>query len=66
MLVFHRRQLKTVLSDFIAHYNQHRPLGHQAPLAAEKKPLQISDPDPTQLRWIDRLGGLVHQYRLVA
>jgi hypothetical protein len=31
-----------------------------------KKPLRISDPDPGQLRRSDKLGGLVHEYRLVA
>src|ERR1035437_5512895 len=35
-------------------------------LAAEKKPLRIGDPDPVQLRRRDKLGGLVHEYRLVA
>ena len=48
MLAFHRAQLETVLSEFIDHYNRHRPhrsLGQQAPLAAEKEPLRIGDPD---------------------
>jgi hypothetical protein len=44
----------------------HRSLGQQAPLAAEKKPLRISHPDPVQLRRRDKLGGLVHEDRLVA
>ena len=69
MLVFHRQQLEKVLSDFVDHYNEHRPhrsLGQQAPLAVGKKPLRISDPDPARLRRSDKLGGLVHEYRLVA
>jgi len=69
MLVFHRRQLETVLSEFVDHYNEHRPhrsLGQQAPRTVGKKPLRISDPDPGQLRRSDKLGGLIHEYRLVA
>jgi transposase InsO family protein len=69
MLVFHRRQLETVLSEFVDHYNEHRPhrsLGQQAPRTVGKKPLRISDPDPGQLRRSDKLGGLVHEYRFVA
>ena len=69
MLVFHRRQLETVLSEFVDHYNEHRPhrsLGQQGPLTVGKKPLRISDPDPGQLRRSDKLGGLIHEYRLVA
>jgi len=44
----------------------HRSLGQQAPLVVGKKPLRISDPDSAQLRRSDKLGGLVHEYRLVA
>jgi len=40
--------------------------GQQAPLVVGKKPLRISDPDSAQLRRSDKLGGLVHEYRLVA
>jgi hypothetical protein len=59
MLVFHRRQLETVLSELVDHYNEHRlhpSLGQQAPLTVGKKPLRISDPDPGQLRQSDKLG----------
>jgi transposase InsO family protein len=69
MLVFHRWQLETVLSEFVDHYNEHRPhrsFGQQAPLAGKKRRLQTSDPDPAQLRRRDKFGGLVHEYRLVA
>jgi len=59
----------TVLGEFIDHYNEHRPhrsLGQRAPLAMAKTKPRISEPDPAQLRRIDKLGGLVHEYRLVA
>jgi transposase InsO family protein len=67
-LVFHRHQLETVLSEFVDHYNEHRPhrsLAQQAPLAIGET-LQIGDPDPGQLRRSDKLGGLIHEHRLVA
>jgi transposase InsO family protein len=69
LLVFHRAQFETVLSQFFDHYNGHRPhrsLGQQVPRAVGGKPLRISHPDPAQLRRSDKLGGLVHEYRLVA
>jgi putative transposase len=69
MLIFHRAHLEAVLSEFVDHYSRHRPhrsLGQQAPLMTEKKPMQNGDADSGQLRRTDRLGGLVHEYRLVA
>jgi len=69
MLVLHRPQLEAVLSEFVDHDNGHRPyrsLGQQVPLAVGGRPLRISHPDPAQLRRSDKLGGLVHEYRLVA
>jgi putative transposase len=69
MLVFHRAHLETVLGEFIDHYHEHRPhrsLGQRAPLAMAKTKPRISEPDPAQLRRSDKLGGLVHEYRLVA
>src|ERR1019366_5322517 len=69
MLVFHRRHLEQVLAQFVDHYNEHRPhrsLGQQAPLAMGKKPLRFRDPDPARLRRSDKLGGLIHEDRLVA
>jgi transposase InsO family protein len=69
ILVFHRRQLETVLSEFVTHYNEHRPhrsLGQQAPLTMGRTQLWIRYPDPAQLQRSDKLGGLVHEYRLVA
>jgi hypothetical protein len=69
VLVFHRSQLERILNQFVEHFNEHRPhrsLGQQAPLAVEKKPMRIGDPDPRKLRRSDKLGGLIHEYRLVA
>jgi transposase InsO family protein len=69
LLVVHRSQLEAVLREFVTHYNQHRPhrsLAQRAPLAPESVPRRISAPDPTRLRRTDKLGGLIHEYRLVA
>jgi hypothetical protein len=67
MLVFSRRQLEAVLSEFVDHYNGHRPhrsLEQASPLC----PVQvlIACPDPSQLRRSNRLGGLIHEYELAA
>jgi hypothetical protein len=70
LLIFHRRQLQGVLVDFVRHYNGHRPhrsLGQHSPFGSGVvPPLRVSYPDPTQLRRTDKLGSLIHEYRLVA
>jgi transposase InsO family protein len=70
LLIFHRRQLQSVLVEFVQHYNGHRPhrsLDQQAPLGAGTTPPGlVRHPDPTRLRRTDKLGSLIHGYRLVA
>ena len=70
LLIFHRRQLHSVLVDFIGHYNGHRPHrshDQQPPFeSGVAPPLLIRHPDPTRLRRTDKLGNLIHEYRLVA
>jgi transposase InsO family protein len=69
LLVFHRRQLEAILFEFVTHYNQHRPhrsLAQRAPLALERARPPINCPDAKRLRRTDKLGGLVHEYRLAA
>ena len=70
MLIVKRRQLQLVLTEYFEHYNSHRPhrsLDQRAPLlSGEAMPRLIDDPDPKRLRRTDRLGGIVHEYRLVA
>ena len=69
MLIFHRRQLEVVLSEYVDHYNTHRPhrsLQQSSPLSTIQVPSPTSPPDATQLRRSDRLGGLIHEYRLAA
>jgi putative transposase len=66
MLIVGRRHLETVLSDYVIHYNQHRPhrsLGQAPPLGAVAPPLPAAGAPVMRL---DRLGGLVHEYAQVA
>lgn len=69
ILVFHRRQLEGVLGEFVDHYNVHRPhrsLRQASPSTAVPTPSCRTSPDPRKLRRTDRLGGLIHEYGLVA
>jgi hypothetical protein len=58
------------LVDFVGHDNRHRPhrsLNQQAPLKSGLAPTRpVEHPDPTRLRRTDKLGSLIHEYRLVA
>jgi putative transposase len=69
MLILGRRHLEHVLAGYGAHYNEHRPhrsLDQQAPLAPNPKPPSASSPDLARLRRTDKLGGLLHEYKLAA
>jgi hypothetical protein len=69
MLILGRRHLESVLAAYVEHYNAHRPhrfLDQRAPSALDTTPARIDDVDPARLRRTDRLGGLVHEYRMVA
>jgi transposase InsO family protein len=68
-LVFGRRHLEKVLAEHVAHYNEHRPhraLDQQPPLNLGGPSHPIDEPAPMQLRRNEVLGGLIHEYRLVA
>jgi putative transposase len=66
MLIVNRRHLETVLAEYVAHFNDHRP--HRAlHQAAPLRPLpQVASPPDLRLRRRDRLGGLIHEYAQVA
>ncbi len=69
MLILGRRHLEAVLAEYVEHYNAHRPhrsLIQRAQSALDTAPALIGDVDPTNLRRTDRLGGLIHEYRMVA
>ncbi|MGO9836630.1 MAG: integrase core domain-containing protein [Polyangiaceae bacterium] len=68
-LIFGRPHLEQVLTEYLAHYNEHRPhraLDQQAPLNLGDPSNSIDEPDPMRLRRSEVLGGLIHEYRLVA
>ena len=66
MLIVGCRQLRSVLAEYVDHYNGHRPhraLG-QAPPLEPSVPVVLAPPGRVVRR--DRLGGLIHEYAQVA
>jgi transposase InsO family protein len=69
MLILGRRHLEAVLAEYVEHYNAHRPhrsLSQRAPYTLDTAPALIGDPDLARLRRADRLGALIHEYRIAA
>jgi putative transposase len=69
MLILGRHHLEAVLAEYAEHYNAHRPhrsIGQRPPARSDATPSTISDIDAARLRRADRLGGLIHEYRMVA
>jgi transposase InsO family protein len=69
ILIVSRRHLEMVLREFVEHDNTHRPhrsLGQRAPEPRQPILEMPTDIGLSALRRIDRLGGLIHEYRLVA
>ena len=66
MLITSERHLRLVLSEYVEHYNVHRPHRTlcQSPPAGRDHP-PATDPNVRILRR-DRLGGLIHEYAQVA
>ncbi len=65
ILVFGRRHLERVLSEFLEHYHQARP--HQG--RGQRVPCSPTDVTPStdgQVERRDRLGGLLHEYSRAA
>ena len=68
-LILDRRHLEAVLAEHVDHYNGHRPhrsLDQRCPSAVTEMMVPITDPDSPLIRRTDVLGGLIHEYRLVA
>jgi putative transposase len=66
ILIMNRRHLVAVLTEYVAHYNHHRPhraLHQAAPLRSLPPPCIAI---PLHLRRRDLLGGLIHEYAQVA
>jgi transposase InsO family protein len=66
MLILGCRQLRSVLAEYVDHYNGHRPhraLGQASPLGPAERAVFV----PTgRVMRRDRLGGLIHEYAQVA
>jgi transposase InsO family protein len=66
MLIINRRHLTAVLTEYVAHFNHHRPhraLNQAAPLRSLPPP---AAPSQLHLRRRDLLDGLIHEYTQVA
>jgi transposase InsO family protein len=66
ILIINHRHLTAVLTEYIAHFNDHRPhraLNQAAPLRSLPPP---ASPSQLHLRRRDLLGGLKHEYTQVA
>lgn len=73
ILILGRRHLASVLREYTAHYNEHRPHRalEQLPPRSQPPPDDGGQPsteviDLGRLRRRDRLGGLIHEYQLPA
>jgi putative transposase len=58
-----------VLGEYVEHYDRHRPhrsLSQQAPSIGDTTPAPTSEAGSAHLQRTDVLGGLIHEYRLVA
>jgi putative transposase len=67
ILIVSRRQLETVLREYVAYYNTHRPHRSldQQPPRPKIRPVAPTDHE-WRVRRRDRLGGLLHEYELAA
>jgi len=66
MLIFGCRHLHSVLSEYVDHYNSHRPhrsLGQAAPLGPAQPPVAVIGAGVVRR---DRLGGLIGEYSQAA
>ena len=67
LLIVNERQLRTVLADYEAHYNGHRPhrsLDQRPPLGGTA--ITRSEDPSVAVQRTDILGGLIHEYRHAA
>ncbi len=69
VVVLGRRHLEDVLEEYFQHYNRHRPhrsLDQHLPRPVPGQPVCNADLDVTRTHRTEVLGGLIHEYRLVA
>jgi len=68
LLIFGRGHLVEVLTEYVDHFNRHRPhrsLGQRAPQDGDQPP-RMTPASLTDIRRRDRLGGLLHEYEWAA
>src|SRR5664279_1368111 len=66
-LIWNQRHLRNVLRDYEAHHNEHRPhrsLKQAAPL--RPLPASVTDLDTFRVHRHERIGGVLHEYRLAS
>ncbi len=66
-LIWNQRHLLQVLREYETHHNEHRPhrsLQQAAPL--KQLPTPVHDLDAVRVSRHDRIGGVIHEYRLAA
>jgi hypothetical protein len=69
MLILGRRHLEAVLAKYIEHYNEYRPhrsLSQRPPADSDTTHPTIGHADAARLRRADRVGGVIHEYRIAA
>ena len=69
MLIFGQRHLEAVVHEYVEHYNTHRPhrsLGQLPPQPKGVASAVLQNADPSRLERTERIGGLIHEYRLAA
>jgi transposase InsO family protein len=68
-LIWNQRQLRQILSEYLEHYNRvrpHRALHLRPPAPARTVAVNRPAPAATDLRRVDVLGGLIHEYQHAA
>jgi putative transposase len=66
-LIWNQRHLLQVLREYETHDNEHRPhrsLQQAAPL--KQLPTPVHDLDAVRVSRHDRIGGVIHEYKLAA
>ncbi|HVB92526.1 MAG TPA: integrase core domain-containing protein [Acidimicrobiales bacterium] len=69
LLFLGRRHFEVILAEYVDHCNGHRPhrsLDQRCPSGVTGKATSITEPDSAGIEQTDVLGGLIHEYRLVA
>ncbi|MEV6611876.1 integrase core domain-containing protein [Kutzneria sp. NPDC051319] len=68
-LIWNQTLLRHALREYERHYNQHRThrsLAAAAPLRAWPQPLEPDQVERLTVRWLNRPGGVIHEYRHAA